>query len=588
MMETINHHADFCVVGGGLAGLCAALAAARAGARTVLMQERPVLGGNASGEIRMWVCGAGNFRETGILEEIQLESLYRNPYKLYPVWDSILYGKALAEERLTLLLNCTCCDAEMEGSSIRCVRGWQMTTQTWHNVYAHTFADCSGDSVLAPLTGAEYRFGRESAAEFGEDVSVTEPDRCTMGMSCLLQAREVASPVAFKAPDWAAKLTAEDIARRPPELDKSYENFWYLELGGDRDCIRDTEELRNELLALAFGYWDYIKNSGEFDADRWQLDFVGFLPGKRESRRMLGPVLMTQKDILAGGRFQDVVAYGGWGLDDHHPGGFRYAGPPNQSPPTPSPYGIPYRTLYSRNIGNLFFAGRNISMTHAAMSSARVMGTCALLGQAVGEAAAMAAALGESPDGIYRRHIRALQERLMWSDIYLPGLTRQVSALTREAVLEAEDADDAEHVRSGTDRDDIPGGAAFRCACRLGRSLTYRFPSPRPVEAVRLVFDSDLRRVTLPGDNIEREHTMRANIRLDSPVMHMPLTLVKGFRLEVSGEDGGWSVLREETENIQRLVIVPVGRRANAVRRTPLAVWDENAEEASVVSFELF
>jgi 2-polyprenyl-6-methoxyphenol hydroxylase-like FAD-dependent oxidoreductase len=151
------HTADFCVVGGGLAGLCAAIAAGRPGAKTVLMHDRPVLGGNASSEIRMWVCGARglNNRETGIIEEIELENLYRNPLQNFSIWDSILYEKARFEPNITLLLNCSCVDAVMEGDRIRSITGWQTTTQTWHTVEAELFADCSGDSILAPLAGAE-------------------------------------------------------------------------------------------------------------------------------------------------------------------------------------------------------------------------------------------------------------------------------------------------------------------------------------------------------------------------------------------------------------------------------------------------
>ena len=170
--ETIFHSADLCVVGGGMAGLCAAVAAARHGAKVVLMQERPMLGGNASSEIRMWICGAhgANNRETGILEEIMLENLYRNPALNFHIWDGILLEWARREENLTLLLNCTCTSCEMSGNRIASVTGWQMTTQTWRKVEAKLFADCSGDSVLAPLSGAKFRVGREARSEFDEDI----------------------------------------------------------------------------------------------------------------------------------------------------------------------------------------------------------------------------------------------------------------------------------------------------------------------------------------------------------------------------------------------------------------------------------
>ena len=195
---------------------------------------------------------------------------------------------------------------------------------------AGLFADCSGDSILAPLTGAAFRVGREARDEFGEKTSIETADNKTMGMSCLIQARRTDETIDFIAPAWAKKLSDEDIARRTPHMESSSENFWYLELGGDRDSIGDTETVRDELVALAFGFWDYYKNSGKFPgAEKWQLDFLGFLPGKRESRRMEGPYIMHQGDVLSGGKFEDVVAYGGWPLDDHHPGGFYHLGAPN-------------------------------------------------------------------------------------------------------------------------------------------------------------------------------------------------------------------------------------------------------------------
>lgn len=158
-----EHLADLCVIGGGLAGMCAAISAARRGIRVVLMHDRPVLGGNASSEIRMWIRGANgeDVRETGLVEEIALENCYRNPNMNFSIWDSILYEKVMLEENIKLLLNCSCLDAQMKGREISTVTGWQLTTQTYHRVQAKIFADCSGDSILAPLTGAAYRMGRE-------------------------------------------------------------------------------------------------------------------------------------------------------------------------------------------------------------------------------------------------------------------------------------------------------------------------------------------------------------------------------------------------------------------------------------------
>ena len=208
-MRQLSHTADLCVVGGGMAGLTTALAAARHGTRVILMHDRPVLGGNASSECRVHICGADihntnkNLRETGILEELRLENLARNPNKNYSVWDTLLYEKAMAESNLTLLLNCTCQSVEMNDRAIHSVTGRQLTTEITHTVQAKLFADCSGDAILAPLSGAEFRMGREARAEYGESIAPETGDKRTMGMTCLFQSREYATPQLFEPLSWA-------------------------------------------------------------------------------------------------------------------------------------------------------------------------------------------------------------------------------------------------------------------------------------------------------------------------------------------------------------------------------------------------
>ncbi len=412
--QRIEHTVDLCVVGGGLSGLCAAVAAARHGLKVALMHDRPMLGGNASSEIRMWVCGAQgeNNRETGLLEEMMMENQYRNPDKNYYIWDGILYGLAKKEKNITLLLNCSCLDASMKDGLIDTVTGWQTTTQKYHRVKAGLFADCSGDSILAPLTGASFREGREARKEFGESIQPIQADAYTMGMSCMFQAEETGEPQAFIPPDWAEQITEEQLVHRKADLSSPLENFWYLELGGMRDTIGDTEEIRDELLPLAYGIWDYLKNSPqEREKSRnWRLTWMGALPGKRESRRYEGAYIMNQNDVQSGGNFPDEVAYGGWTMDDHHPAGFRTSEEPTIHHSVEPPYGIPYRCLYSQDVPNLYFAGRNISVSHAALSSCRVMGTCAMLGQAVGTAAYIAVTQRCLPKEISESHIAYLQD----------------------------------------------------------------------------------------------------------------------------------------------------------------------------------
>ena len=595
-LTTIVHECDLCVVGGGLAGMCAALAAARGGSRVVIMQDRPMFGGNASSEIRMWVCGSdgGDNRETGIIEEIQLESLRCNPYKNYAVWDGILYGKIREEANITPLLNCSCFDAKTEERGgervITEITGWQTTTQKFHTVRAKYFADCSGDSILAPLTGAEFRVGREAREEFDEKTSQETADSQTMGMSCLIQCRRTSKPTKFVPPAWAKKMTPEVIALRRPNMNSTSENFWYLELGGNRDSIGDTEEVRDELVALAYGMFDWIKNSGEVeDADYWSLDFLGFLPGKRESRRMVGDYIMCQGDVLAGGRFPDTIAFGGWPLDDHHPDGFYHRGNPNVWGRTPAPYGIPYRCIYSRNIGNLFFAGRNISMTHAAMSSARVMATCATLGEAAGTAANIARECGTSPRGVYREHIGLLQQRLMENGCFLPHVKREIPDFVMEAEMTG-GIPDAEKLRNGIDRTNhIWGPEDQGCAVPLGQAVGYRFTEPVRIANIHLALDSDLSRATLPGDDCERRHSMRANVWWEdegkSPAMTMPGTLVKACRIEGLDEAGAVVFSAEEDCNALQCVNVKTDVLLKELRFIPLSLWGEG-DAAHILSFD--
>ena len=553
-MRHLTHEADFCVVGGGLAGLCAAIAAARHGAKTVLMHDRPVLGGNCSSEIRMWICGAhgtGN-KETGLLEEIQLANLVRNPTMNYSVWDSALYEKAMAEPNLTLLLNCSCCDAAMDGSKIASVKGWLGTAETWHTVRANYFADCSGDAILAPLTGAEYRVGREGRAEFGESIAPEQPDRKTMGMSCLMQLRDTGRPQEFTPPAWAYQYpTDADLPQASHGLGT---NFWWIELGGEGDSIHDTEALRDEMLKIAFGVWDHIKNHGDHSAENYALEWLGFLPGKRESRRCVGDYMLTQHDIEAGGPFGDIVAYGGWSMDDHFPAGFRYrGGHPTIYHPAPSPYGIPYRCLYSKNIENLYFAGRNISVTHAALSSTRVMGTCALLGQAAGTAAALAVRENCSPREV---DIRQLQRTLMADDCWLPGLRQ----LVQDFVVPGH------ALTNGYDR-----GVENAWVCRAGDSVEIPFTRPVQLSQIRIVFDSDL------DDPKRMPHIWP----LGEHRRGLPGCLVKSYTLSAL-TGGAWVELASVGDNHRRLAVHPVDCAAEALRLTVHA--SHGAEEFRVFS----
>lgn len=571
-----KHETDVCVIGGGMAGLCAALAAARNGAKTVLVHDRPVLGGNASSEVRMWVCGAHgkHNKETGILEEIQLENQYRNASLNYSLWDSVLYEKAFFQPNLTTLLNTTCIDAQTNGDRIDAVTAWQLTSQTWHTVRARHFIDCSGDSILAALTPAEFRAGREARGEFDENIEPLHADRKTMGNSLLLQLRRTDEPQPYTPPRWAYKFTRpEDLPHRMRGVNAH--NFWWIEVGGLDDTIRDAEPIRDELMRITYGVWDYIKNHApeRETAAHWAIEWVGSLPGKRENRRYVGDHVLTQNDVRAGGKFDDIIAYGGWSMDDHHPAGIFYPGQPTVFHPAPSPYGIPYRCLYSRNVANLLFAGRNISVTHAALSSTRVMATCALLGQAAGTAAALCVRNDCDPRTLQSgERLGELQRTLMDDDCWLPGHARVVSPLALSGRLVG-GGHNTEALREGLDRDRENEPHAW-VGC-VGMPVEYHWDSPVALAGARFVFDS----------NLANDKRMPCSYPQKGGRCLVPDSLVRRFRLEVLDEAGGpWRTVYRDGGNYQRLVRVPLGVRARALRFVPEETWGDEA--VRVFAFE--
>ncbi len=601
-LRHVTHQAELCVVGGGIGGMLTALAAARHGVKVALMHDRPMLGGNASSEIRMHVCGAGtrvrNLQETGIIEEILLENMYRNPTRNYTVWDSILYEKIRFEPNIDLMLNCACCDLTMRDGAIVGIRGFQMTTYTWHTVEAPLFADCSGDSILAPLCGAEYRAGREAASEYGEAFGLDAADRKTMGTSLLIHCRETDHKCDFTPPKWAYTFSTDDAMYNKPHmcLTEVNTNFYWIELGGEMDTIHDTEEIRDELLKIAFGVWDHMKNHGDHGADNWELEWIGFLPGKRESRRYIGDYVLTQQDVESAAAFDDEVAYGGWQIDNHLPGGFFMDGKEGghlQKHRLTEPYGIPLRCLYSRNVPNLMFAGRNISASHVAFSSTRVMGTIGVIGQAVGTAAYVALRNGLTPREACRQKIREIQRILMDDDCFLPHFRREIAPLSREASLTC-GYGDCSALLSGTDRKIWGNDNGYWG--RINQAITYTFDEEKYVSSFRLALDSDLDREHIDGNPDLMTISMVACRRLDynRTSFGFPRCMVRHFRVEALDKDGAWQTVCETRDNYQRLVRGQIGLMTRGVRFIPLATYatDRLTEtygsgQAHVFAFEI-
>lgn len=537
---------------------CARPSPARNGAQTVLVHDRPVLGGNASSEVRMWICGAHgkHNKETGILEELQLENGWRNSSLNYSVWDSVLWGKA---QNLTLVLNAAVLDAQTDGNCIVSVTAYQSPSQTFHTLAAETFVDCSGDSILAALTPAAWRKGREARAEFDEDIQPEQADAKTMGNSLLIQMRLTDEAQPYTAPDWAYKFTKpEDLPSRMHGV-KAH-NFWWIEVGGLADTIKDAEAIHDELHRITYGAWDYIKNYApeKNEAENWAIEWIGSLPGKRENRRFEGDHILSQNEVRDGGHFDDIIAYGGWSMDDHHPAGIYYPGKPTIFHPAPSPYGIPYRSLYSRNIENLLFAGRNISVTHAALFSTRVMATCAILGQAAGTAAALCTRHNCAPRALSSGdRLRELQRVLMDDDCWLPGILRPTSQLARRAKLCG--AGETALLLDGLDRE----AESHAWEAPLGSAVEYLWDEPVNIGGARLCFDS----------NLGNTKVMPCSYPQKGGPHRLPASLLKSFRLETRDANGSWSVAFETSRNIQRLAKIGFEKSVTGLRLVPTATW---------------
>ncbi len=566
---------DLCVIGAGLSGSFAALAAARHGAKVILVQDRPMPGGNASSEIRMWVRGAkGPYaRESGLISEMEERNIHYNPTLVPSLSDANLYGMLAENENITALYNASCMDAKTDGSRITSVFVWQTTTYTQYEIEATLFADCSGDSILAPLTGAKYRHGRESKEEFGETLAQETEDNYTMGMSILLAARETDHPVKFTPPPFASYYPTDEsfastnaiehknLHGRSHKIATSGDNLWWVELGGAMHSIHDADRVREQLLANIYGVWDHIKNHGDHGMENWDLEWVGFLPGKRESRRYVGDIIVTEKDIYSGGHFEDEIAYGGWPLDDHNPYGMdKQPGADHASRiiHLDEDYGLPYRALYSVNVENLMFAGRNISVSHVALSSTRVMATCALLGQAMGTAAALAIANNCLPRDVYPTHISTLQQTLLDDGVFLLHVPRNISELAKNATINLS-AEDRTSLLNGIDRPRTKDGENG-IVMQIGDKLSFEFPKEERIETLRIQCDPDYSRKSVSVNKKMQWFAAKLHTGKDFEPVKTPATIVKDFKIYADGKE-----ICAVKDNFYSLIKVPLNITAKKI-----------------------
>ncbi|HEV7379265.1 MAG TPA: FAD-dependent oxidoreductase, partial [Dyadobacter sp.] len=330
--KTISLAGDLVIVGGGLTGTCAAVTAARAGVKVILVQDRPVLGGNCSSEVRLWILGAtshmGNnnrwARETGVIDEIMLENIYRNPDGNPLIFDTVLLEKVVGEKNITLLLNTAVYDLDKnpedsaDSDRITAVHGFCSQNSTQYHISAPLFCDASGDGIVGFLAGAAFRMGAESMEEFGEKFAPDKAYGELLGHSMYFYSKDAGRPVKFVPPAFALQ-DIKDIPRYKTFNPKDFGcRLWWLEYGGRLDTVHDTEKIKWELWKVVYGAWNYIKNSGEFpEAENLTLEWVGTIPGKRESRRFEGDYMLKQQDIIEQKPFDDTVAFGGWSLDLH-------------------------------------------------------------------------------------------------------------------------------------------------------------------------------------------------------------------------------------------------------------------------------
>ncbi len=504
---------DVVVVGGGLAGCAAAVAAARHGCSVALIQDRPVLGGNASVEIQVPPGGDNSGepldpKETGIIEEF-------DPWPGRHRGQSQRIEKVVRAAGVELFLNTRATGVTMrDEQTIEAVLAQNVHTGERFAFFAPLFIDCTGDGWVGFWAGAEFRQGREGRDEFGESLAPEKPDNRTMGSS-LYNARFVTydHPVPFRCPPWAYQWTScadfqpdppraahvadgqrppgmDDLARglgRHPGPDGGY-HTWWVELGGMHDTIRDAEWIRDELFRINIGLWDHVKNHcpkyRQRNANR-ELVWINHILGKRESRRLLGDYVLSQRDYEENIVHPDTVAYGGWGIDVHNPQGF-WARSTVYFVAYRRKVSIPFRCLYSRNIANLMMAGRDISATHVALGGVRVMRTTCLMGQAVGTAAAIAKKYATTPRGIYQRHIKELQQTLLRDGCYLIGVKNEdPDDLARTATVFASSVARAEDLALLLD------GTRVTHELNFARAAMFRAPQEQ-VEAISLFLRSEL------------------------------------------------------------------------------------------------
>jgi hypothetical protein len=530
---------DFVVVGGGVAGTLAAVAAARHGSRVALLHNRPVLGGNASDEVGVRPASAADYtpfaRELGLIEETVREAVGLGA-TINQGWQLALKKLCDNEPNLQLFLNLRVTEAQMPSPSvIGAVLATDTLTGESFSFSAPLFADCTGDGNLGALAGADFSYGRDPQSRYHEPLAPPSADHFMLGSTLMHSWDFLPQPESFRAPAWAHHFDAQNLQGR--DLPNPGP-FWWVEHAGDFDILQQSEEVHDELLKIVYGLWDYIKNRSPVAAQASKLRLrVKPVMGKRESRRLLGDLVLTEADVRTGTPYQDVVAFGGWPIDLHALHGIYEPGSPTLVLDRVAPYGIPFRALYSRNISNLMMAGRNISASHVALGSTRIMGTCGTLGQAIGTAAALAGRYAITPRRVGQEHLEELQTLLQRDDAVLPGLLRREAGdLALGALITASsqlaDPDQSygpENVISGVSR---PTPEKYNAWVSdpgkpLPQWIQFEFAQPQVVAALQVCFDTGL---LVPRPEVQRDPLTVATYEVQARVagIWVPVTRKTG------------------------------------------------------------
>lgn len=486
--KLVTLNSNLVVVGGGLSGVCAAITAARAGLKVVLLQDRPVLGGNASSEVRLWSLGAtshmGNnnrwSREGGLINEILLENLKRNKDGNPLIFDTVLLEKVYEEKNITLLLNTAVYEVKKgDDRKIKSVTGFCSQNSTTYTATAPLFCDASGDGIVAFMSGASFRMGAESKEEFDEGFAPNIEDYGhLLGHSLYFYTKDLGRPVSYTAPSFAIK-NAEELPRiKNYQLGDHGCKLWWVEHGGRLDTIHQSEDIKFELWKVVYGIWDYVKNSGKYpEAANLTLEWVGTIPGKRESRRFEGDYMLTQKDIVEQRDYYDAVAFGGWAMDLHPADGIYSKHNSCTQWHGKGVYSIPYRCYYSKDLDNLFLTGRIISASHVAFGSSRVMLTCAHGAQAVGKAASICFWQNCSPrDLSTREKVKELQLALNRDGQSIPRLEiADNEDLAQEAFVSASSTFQFKGFKPGNDWQTLTFSTAQLLPLKVNEYYSFEF-----------------------------------------------------------------------------------------------------------------